>query len=70
MKNFLSSMLQRTKKYNLWDFSALKIALFAFGIIFGAYFSKFFLTNIIVVWVIFVVTYVYIAFKTMVAYRK
>lgn len=70
MKNFINNMLQRTKKYNLWDFSALKITLVAVGILFGAYFSKFFLDNIIIVWIIFVVTYLFIMFKTFIAYRR
>ncbi len=70
MKNFINNMLQRTRKYNLWDFLALKITLVSFGIIFGVYFSKFFLDNIAIVWIIFVVTYLFIMYKTLVAYRK
>lgn len=70
MKDFLNNMLERTKSYNLWDFSALKIALVAVGILLGAYFSKFFLYNIVIVWVVFVVTYLFIMYKTLVAYRK
>lgn len=70
MKDLLNKILQRTKKYNLWDFSALKITLVTVGILFGAYFSKFFLDNIVIVWIIFGVTYLFIMFKTFVAYRK
>ncbi len=70
MKNFINNMLKRTQKYNLWDFSALKITLVAAGIILGAYFSEFFLGNIGIVWIVFVVTYVFIMYKTLVAYRK
>lgn len=70
MKDFLNNMMQRTRKYTLWDFSVLKMALVAVGIIFGAYFSKFFMDNIIFVWIIFGVTYLWIMFKTFVVYRK
>lgn len=70
MKDFLNTIMQRTRKYTLWDFSILKITLVAVGIIFGAYFSQFFLKNITFVWAIFGVTYLWIMFKTFVAYRK
>lgn len=70
MKNLINDLMQRTKRYNLWDFSALKITLVSFGIILGAYFSKFFLDKISIVWVIFGVTYLFILYKTLVAYRK
>ena len=70
MKKFIDNMLQRTRKYTLWDFGALKVALVAVGVLFGAYFSKFFLDNIVIVWIIFVVTYLLIMFKTLVVYRK
>ncbi len=70
MKNFLNNMLERTQKYNLLDFSALKTALVAVGILIGAYFSEFFLDNITIVWIIFGVTYLFIMYKTFVAYRK
>jgi uncharacterized membrane protein AbrB (regulator of aidB expression) len=70
MRNFINNMLQRTHCYNLWDFGVLKIALAAVGILLGAYFSKFFLANIVYVWIIFGVTYLFIMYKTLVAYRK
>ncbi len=70
MRNFINTMLQRTHRYNLWDFGAFKITLIAVGILFGAYFSKFFSDSIIYVWIIFVVTYLFVMYKTLVAYRK
>lgn len=70
MKDLINTLLDRAKNYNIWDFSALKLALVTVGILLGAYFSEFFLNNIRIVWIIFVVTYLFIMYKTLVAYRK
>lgn len=70
MKGFIDTMLQRTHRYNLWDFGALKITLIAVGILLGTYFSEFFSAKVIDVWIIFGVTYWFILYKTLVAYRK
>ncbi len=70
MKSFIDTMLQRAHRYNLWDFGALKITLIAAGILLGVHFSEFFSANVIDVWIIFGVTYWFILYKTLVAYRK
>lgn len=70
MKRLIDRMLQAARQYNLWDYGCLKIALFTLGIIFGAYFSKFFLSFISVIWILFIITYVWIIYKTLIKYWK
>lgn len=64
MKNLINKALKSTRNYNIFDFGCLKISLMSFGILLGAYFSNFFLTNIILIWIIFIVSYVLIMYKT------
>jgi small multidrug resistance family-3 protein len=64
MKNLINKVLKSTHNYNIFDFGCLKISLMSFGILLGAYFSKFFLTNIVLIWIIFIVSYLLIMYKT------
>jgi len=64
MKNLINKALKSTRNYNIFDFGCLKISLMSFGILVGAYFSKFFLNNILLVWTIFIISYALIMYKT------
>lgn len=64
MKNLINKMLNAAKKYSIWDFGCLKIALISLGILFGTYFSQFFLRNVSIMWAIFIVTFVWILYRT------
>ncbi len=69
MEKLLKQTLSAAKKYNAWDYAWLKTCLVALGIILGAYFSSFFLKYITVVWVIAIITYIWIIYKTFVKYK-
>ena len=64
MKNFINKVLESTRWYTVWDFGILKISLMCFGILLGAYFSDFFLSKITFIWIIYIVTFIYIMYKT------
>jgi len=64
MKKLINRALNSTKNYTVFDFGILKITLVSVGILLGAYFSKFFLSNILLVWIIFIISYVVIMYKT------
>jgi len=64
MKNLINKALNSTKNYNIFDFSILKLSLITFGILLGAYFSKFFLSIILFIWIVFIVCYAMIMYKT------
>ena len=64
MKKFMNSAMKSVSRYTAWDFGILKICLFSAGVILGAYFPQFFLRNIALVWLVFIITYAYIMYKT------
>ncbi|MFI3279363.1 MAG: hypothetical protein SNG49_03030 [Rikenellaceae bacterium] len=59
MKKFISKIHRSANKFTLLDFALFKIYLFSVGILFGAYFASFWLSNLSVVWIVAVVTCVY-----------
>lgn len=64
------SAMRATKKYTVLDFGILKVTLVSFGILLGTYFSEFFLRHTGTLWIVFLVTYIFIWYKTMVAYKR
>jgi small multidrug resistance family-3 protein len=64
MQKFINKSLNSVKNYTIWDFACLKVTLVFSGILLGSYFSKFFLSKIFLVWIIFIITYIYILLKT------
>lgn len=70
MRHFIESAMRATKKYTVLDFGILKVTLVSFGILLGTYFSEFFLRHTGTLWIVFLVTYIFIWYKTMVAYKR
>lgn len=64
MKKFLTKILKRAQRYTLWDFACLKLCLLALGIALGAYFSAFFMQWLFVVCTIFVLSWLWIMWRT------
>jgi hypothetical protein len=64
MRTFLSKLLDSARKYTIMDYGFLKITLISFGILLGTYFSKFFSSYTILLWIIFIVSYIYIIYRT------
>lgn len=65
MKKLINSVLKSARNYSLFDFACLKIYLVFAGILLGSYFSNYFLSNILVVWVICIVTFIYVLYITL-----
>ena len=70
MFKFLDGLMLAAKTYTLYDYGCLKLALITSGILLGTYFTDFFLRYTTWLWIIFIVAYVCIAYRTLVAYRK
>jgi len=68
MKRFIDRALNAAKLYNVWDYGWLKVTLISFGIIVGAYFAPFFVQFIVIVWAVFVLSYLWIMYKTFFKY--
>jgi len=70
VREFISSVMKGTKKYTTSDFALLKLCLVALGILLGVYFTGFFGKNILPVWIVAIISYIWIMYKTFFAYRK
>lgn len=64
MNTFIQRALKATRNYTVMDFACLKITLVFLGILLGAYFSVFFLNHTVFLWVVFIVSYFYIMYRT------
>lgn len=64
MKTLIERLLRAGRKYTLIDFACLKITLVSLGILLGAYLSNFFLNYTTILWIIFIVSYLWIIYRT------
>ncbi len=55
MCNLIKNAMNAVRKFTVVDFAIFKIYLVLVGILFGAYFSTFFLKHIFIVWVVAVI---------------
>lgn len=69
MKQFIMHLYETTKSFSLFDFGAFKITLVFIGILLGVYFVDFLASWIIVIWVIGVISYVWLMYKVITYYR-
>lgn len=63
MKKFIKFAMDKVKTFSVWDFGVFKFCLVSFGILLGAYFARFFLSYITVIWVIFILAYAYMFYR-------
>lgn len=70
MNTFIQRAMKAASKYTVLDFACLKIVLITFGILAGAYFSPFFLNHTGLLWIIFVLTYLWIMYKTFIVHWR
>jgi len=68
MKGFIDKALNAAKRYSVWDYGWLKVTLIAFGILLGTYLAQLFMQYIIIVWAVFVLSYIWIMYKTFFKY--
>ncbi|MFA6807661.1 MAG: hypothetical protein WCR27_01585 [Eubacteriales bacterium] len=70
MLTLVKRMLKAAKEYTLFDFACIKVALLSFGLLIGAYFSKFFLNHTFFLWVAFILTYLWVLYRTFFKTRR
>jgi hypothetical protein len=70
MGTILERLLKAARKYTIMDFACLKITLLSFGILLGAYFANFFLSHSALFWVIFVVSFFWIMYRTFIKHMN
>jgi hypothetical protein len=69
MIEFIQRVLKATKKYTIIDYAFLKIAILSLGILLGAYFAKYFLNHTLFLWVVYIISFLWILYKTFVEYQ-
>lgn len=70
MNTLIKRALKAARNFTVMDYACLKITLIAFGILIGAYFPKFFLNYSSYLWVIFIVSYIWIMYRTFVKHMS
>lgn len=68
MRKLIKRALNSAKEYSVLDFGILKVSLICLGILLGAYFSDFFLSRILFVWILYLGTFALILYKTFIKY--
>lgn len=68
MLKFIKRALKAAKKYTVVDYACLKISILSFGILLGAYLAKFFLNHTLFLWVVFILTLLWIMYRTFIEY--
>lgn len=64
MKTLIERLLEAGHKYTVMDFGCLKITLFFCGILVGTYFSNYFLNHTLFLWIVFILSYLWIMYRT------
>lgn len=70
MINFIKRSLKAAQQYTILDFACLKILLLSFGLLLGAYFPQFFLDHTFFLWVVFILTLLWIIYRTFIKHPK
>ncbi len=70
MQTLIQRMLRAARKYTVMDFGCLKIMLLFFGILIGAYFSNFFLHHTLFLWVVFILSFLWIMYRTFIKHMQ
>ncbi len=64
MNTFINRILKATGKYTIVDFAFLKTALLALGILLGTYFTEFFSGYTSLLWIIYIISFFWIMYRT------
>ena len=63
MKKLIDYFMGKARKFTLLDYSMFKVALFSAGLLVGLYFKSFFGNYLSAIWVIFLVSYVFLMYS-------
>jgi hypothetical protein len=68
MTTLIERLLKAARKFTVMDYVFFKITLVAFGIILGAYFANFFLCYTTFLWIIFIFSFLWIGYRTLITH--
>ncbi len=61
MVSYVKAYMAKKMSWATWQFSVLKVAMISFGILIGSYFADFWKPLLPVVWVVFIITVVWVS---------
>ena len=64
MKTCINYLMSQVRKYTVADFAFFKLALLSAGILLGSYFAAFFQSIIVLIWILFLVSYSAVVYAT------
>lgn len=70
MSTLIQRLLNAARKYTVMDYACLKITLLTLGILLGAYFASFFLIHTFFVWTVFILSFLWIMYRTFIQHMK
>lgn len=70
MKKLINKLLGAAKKYTVLDYSLLKLTLISLGILIGTYFSNFLSNYTLIIWIIFLISYIVIIYRTFIKHKN
>ena len=70
MSTFIQQALKAAGKYTVMDYGFLKITLLSLGILIGAYFADFFISFTSFLWAVFIVSFLWIMYRTFIKHMN
>lgn len=70
MKKFIDRSLIAARKYTIIDFAFLKITLFSAGVLVGTYYASFLLSYTLLLWGVFILSWLWIMYRTFFTYMR
>lgn len=70
MANVFKKLVDAAHRFTAYDFTIFKLTLLSAGILLGAYFSRFFLENITIVWIVGLLCWVVLMWRLLGKYRS
>jgi hypothetical protein len=70
MSAFINRLLKAARNYTVMDYTFFKITLVSFGILLGAYFLQFFLNYTSMIWIIFIISYLWVMYRTFIKHMN
>ncbi len=68
--SFVENVLEAARNYNVVDYTLFKFCLLAIGVLLGVYFVAFWEQYLALVWLVAILTYIFIIYKTFFVYYK
>lgn len=70
MSKFIQRLLKVARNYTVMDYVFFKITLVSFGILLGTYFAQYFLSYTSFLWVVFIISYLWMMYRTFIKHMN